>query len=306
VKPLSAVVAVGVMALLLALTPLGSYAQSVLTLFTPKQFVAVPVSSDQMRTLMGLTEYGTFREPKRQTPQRVGSAAEAAAAAGLTLKLPTTLPASVPTTAEFHLMPGTQTSFTFSAAKAQAAAAARGKPLPQMPANIDGSTVTMDVPTAVVLSYGASTQKAVEALKAAEAGRSFKGDPQAQAQAARELAAAPDAPKLMVMQMRAPVVTSTGVTVPELQSYLLSQPGIAPDLAAAIKSITDPTTTMPIPVPVGQVSSRPVKVQGVDGLALGDATGLGAAVIWQQDGVVYTVAGPLKESEVLAVANSLK
>ena len=44
----------------------------------------------------------------------------------------------------------------------------------------------------------------------------------------------------------------------------------------------------------------------MDGLLLGDATGLGSVVMWQKGGVVYVVGGQVKDSEALDVANSLK
>ncbi len=46
-------------------------------------------------------------------------------------------------------------------------------------------------------------------------------------------------------------------------------------------------------------------MQGVTGVALGDNTGLGSAVVWVKNGVVYGVAGTLKLSEVLSIANQL-
>ena len=46
--------------------------------------------------------------------------------------------------------------------------------------------------------------------------------------------------------------------------------------------------------------------QGVDGLLLGDATGLGSAVVWSKDGQVFFVGGPLRDNEVLDIANGLK
>ena len=52
-------------------------------------------------------------------------------------------------------------------------------------------------------------------------------------------------------------------------------------------------------------TSKKVSVQGVEGIFVGDSTGLGSAVIWQKDGIVYGVAGTLTEQQVLAVANSL-
>jgi hypothetical protein len=48
-----------------------------------------------------------------------------------------------------------------------------------------------------------------------------------------------------------------------------------------------------------------VTVQGVQGLAVGDSTGLGSVVIWEKDGIIYGVGGPLTEDQVLDIANSL-
>ena len=44
----------------------------------------------------------------------------------------------------------------------------------------------------------------------------------------------------------------------------------------------------------------------VDGLFVGDSTGLGAGVVWRKDDFIYAVGGPLTEAQVLAVANSLR
>ena len=47
-------------------------------------------------------------------------------------------------------------------------------------------------------------------------------------------------------------------------------------------------------------------VQGVDGVALGDNTGVGSAVIWVKKGVVYVVAGSIKQTDAIDIANNLK
>ena len=111
---------------------------------------------------------------------------------------------------------------------------------------------------------------------------------------------------LFVGSAKAPTVGSDGASVTEIQSYLLAQPGISPALAAQIRAIGDPSSTLPIPIPVGQAAAKNVSVHGVSGLFVGDSTGLGSAVLWQQNGLVYVVGGTLTEAEVLAVANSLR
>jgi hypothetical protein len=112
-------------------------------------------------------------------------------------------------------------------------------------------------------------------------------------------------PQLVVGESTAPVVTSSSVTTQQLENYLLAQPGVSPQLAAAIRAIKDPSTTLPIPIPVEYATSSPVKVQGVSGVALGDNTGLGAGVIWIKGNLVYGVAGTLKQTAILDVANHL-
>jgi hypothetical protein len=91
-----------------------------------------------------------------------------------------------------------------------------------------------------------------------------------------------------------------------MEDYLLSLPGISPGLAGAVRALKDPTTTLPIPVPIEYASSKTVSVQGVQGVLVGDNTGAGAGVVWIKNNLVYAVAGPLKEADVLSVANGLR
>lgn len=318
IKPVAALAAVAVVVALLVFSPLGTFAQGFLNLFTPKQFVAVPVTQGDMQTLPDLTDYGTMTQNAPSKPQRVDSAAAAAQAAGISVLTPATLPASVPNTASYYVMPANTNSFTFSAEKAKQTAAAKGLTAPAMPANIDGSTLTVKTNAVAIVSYGNSQMldsAVAKGARPATAPNGTNANPQAKDQAkvaspkgaaAEANRVAADAPSLVVMQTLAPTVTSTGVTVKELEQYLLSQPGISPQLVAAIQSIADPSSTMPVPVPVNKVTSKSVQVQGVDGLLLGDSTGLGSVVMWQKGGIVYVVGGQVKDSEALDVANSLR
>jgi hypothetical protein len=251
-------------------------AANLLTIFEPKQVTAVPVTSTDLQSLQGLpdlSEYGTIRVTTEPVLQSVTDAQAAATASRLQVLQPNYLPASVNGPGAFAIVSQGSGSFTFSAAKAQAAAQRQGKALPAMPANIDGSTLYLTVGPAVVETFG------------------FGGGQQL--------------PSLVIAQARVPRVQSTGVSVRQLEDYLLSQPGISPGLAAQIRAIGDPSQTLPIPIPANLATSHPVTVQGVHGVAVGDSSGLGSAVIWVKDGVVYAVGGTLTENQVLQVANSL-
>lgn len=256
----------------LAWTPAGSLAQSFITIFQPKQIQAVPVSIGDLRGLPNLSEYGTMHIQQGVQPTTVTSAAAASQASGMTLLTPSSLPSGIPSRVTYEVAPGTKNTFTFSAAEAKAAAEKAGQTAPPMPASIDGSTLQLTTYPMAVAIWG-----------------SPKG-----------------IPALAVGQTRAPKVSSTGVSVKELEDYVLDLPGVSPGLAASVRAIGDPTSTLPVPIPVSMAHSTSVTVQGVQGLAVGDSTGLGSVVIWEKNGTIYGVGGPLPENQVIEIANSLR
>jgi hypothetical protein len=205
--------------------------------------------------------------------QHAARAADASRIAGMAVVTPHNLPADVTASPHYEVVPGSTGTFTFSAAKAQAAAAAKGETIPPMPARIDGSTLQVSIGTAVLAQYGGGMGSI---------------------------------PQLVIGQMRAPKISSTGVSVKELEDYVLAQPGVSPRLAAALRSIGDPTSTLPLPIPVDLAAAHSVTVQGVQGVSVGDSTGVGSAVVWTKDGMIYGVGGALSESQVLQIAGSLQ
>ena len=74
----------------------------------------------------------------------------------------------------------------------------------------------------------------------------------------------------------------------------------------ARRAIGDPSSTLPVPVPAELAVSHPVTVQGVQGLFIGDNTGIAGAVIWQKDGMMFEVIGSFTESQTIAIANSMR
>lgn len=250
-------------------------------IFAPTTVTPVPVKLADLQALSQLSAYGTLTWTKQPQPQVVTSAAEAKAVSGLQPPTVAKLPAGVSSTVTYAATTQGVAVFTFSADKAAAQAAKTGKPLPKLPAGIDGSKLTVSIGPAVAEIYGNLNTAA--GTDPTQAGM----------------------PQLVVVKSDAPVATSTQVTVKQLEDYLLAQPGISPQLAAAIRAIGDPSTTLPIPVPVEFATSSKVTVQGVQGVALGDNTGVGAGVIWIKSGEVYGVAGTVKLSDALDIANHL-
>src|SRR6202521_5432737 len=249
--------------------------------FTPQTLTPVPVTMADMQALSQLSAYGTVTWTKQPQPQIVTSAAEATAVSGLPVPKVAALPTGVSSTVTYAAMGQATAVFTFSSAKAAAAAAQAGKTLPAPPAGIEGAQLTVTVGPALAEIYG--NMNAAAGSDPTQAGML----------------------QLIVGETSAPVATATQVTVVQFENYLLSQPGISAELKAAIKAIGDPSTTLPIPIPVQFATSSTVTIQGVQGLALGDNTGVGAGVIWIKNGVVYGVVGTIKRDDAVNVANQL-
>lgn len=276
-RPMFAGLAAAVVVLALMVTAFAN----ILPLFQPKTVQPVPVTVADIQALSALSDYGTMTWSQQPQPQVVLSAADAQAVAGFKAPAATYVPNGMSKTVTYAAMPKAVAVFTFDASKAATTAAATGKALlPKLPKGVDGAKLTVTVGPAIIEVYG-----------------DLKSSSNANSQDI-------NLPQLVVAESAAPQVTSTQVTAKQLEDYILSIPGLSKDLKAALQAIGDPTTTLIIPVPIQYATSTTVKVQGVNGVAVGDNTGLGSGVIWIK-GNVFVVAGPLKQSEVVKIADGL-
>jgi len=285
-RPLQAAL---IAAVLVGAFGVAGISQGLIPVVQPAQKVqVVPVSPSDVNVqgLPNLASYGNSKVIV-QPELKPGSASDAAA---LGLALPdraglTGLPSTVPAEVNFAIVTQGKGSFTFDAAKARAAAVKAGKPMPNMPKGMDGSTLTVTAGPAAVEIFGPSplSQGQGQGTKAPE-----------------------EIPALVIAKAKAPVVDSTGVTAAQLEDFLASQPGISPALAAQIRAIGDPITSLPILVPVDRANAGQVTLKnGVTAVVIGDNTGLGSAVIWVKGGIVYGVGGSLTKEQNLAIANQV-
>ena len=291
IAPVAAVLAAAAVLVLFAFTPIGTLAQNFLTIFEPKQFVAIGISKGELDYLPDLKSFGTMVQHGTPAHQEVASAAKAASLTGVPLRLPTWIPATVPRAVHYGVGARASASFTFSAAKARAYAAAARRPMPPMPRGLDGSVLTLQVGPMVVIGYGQFPQ-ADRPRPNTKRGDDHEG--------------IGDLPPLVIVESVSPRVTSSGATAMEIETYLLQMPGMAPQLADQIRAIGDPSTTMPIPIPIDKSYAQDVVVDGTKGLAIGDDTGVGGMIVWQKNGIVYGVGGALPQRELMEVAQSLR
>jgi hypothetical protein len=294
---LAAATIAAALAATMAFTPLAA---NLVKIFEPTQVSTVTINSGSgsYQGLDAVSNWADVKWSKQPTLQQVESAREAANVSKLpeisvdASKLPPGLSGAPVSYAAVDQSSGTAT-FTANA-----------------PAKLRGSTLTVQAGPAETVVYGDLGKLATAARSAGpdaapNAGQkpADSGDqPAASARNALQTAG----PLLGIAEMRSPQVFSSGASVKDIKNALLAQPGLSPSVRAAISGLDSPTGYLPIPVLAGQTNVQDVKVQGVKGIAAGDSTGLGAAVIWIKNGRVYGVAGTFTQDQILAVANSLK
>jgi hypothetical protein len=254
-----------------------------LSIFRPTQVKAISVTAADARALRALPPleaFGTLRGTRSPGLDEVASANEAGQNAGYALRLPGSVPGSLGKSVRYEVTQRARTSFRFSRAKAAGWAKDNKVALVPPPAGLDGATFTATLAPVAIVTYGT---------------------PPRRHQGARSRGAF-----LAVVQAPVPTVRSTGASLQTLAAWFAQQPGIPAQLAAQVKAIGDPTQTLPIPVRFDKQTATAVQVDGVQGLAIGDETGIGSAIVWTKHGTLYAVGGTFAQSTVLALADGLR
>jgi hypothetical protein len=276
----AAVAAAFVLALLF--TPLGTYARSFLTIFEPQQFQPIEVSRADLRDLHLLPQANDIgvqrlvRKPQRSYYATITGAQKHAS---FTLLHPTVLPANFGTVHSFFIESPREMTFTFSAAKARAFEARAHKKLPPMPAGLDGTTIRFQTAQVFRAHY-----ESADSRRTRNRETGF----------------------FELIETPAPRVSSSGASLDELERYLLSMPNVSPKLAAQIRALADIQSTIPVPVEIDKEHAQAVTIAGAKGLAVGDNTGLGAGVMWEKNGMIYALGGPVSMDEILKIADGLR
>ncbi|HKE99555.1 MAG TPA: hypothetical protein VKG45_11555 [Actinomycetes bacterium] len=207
-------------------------------------------------------------------PRPVASLAEASRRVGFTVRTPApaSLPAGVGGDPEIMVSPAHEVRFTFDLAKARRSLERDGRAGVELPARFDGASLVVSIPAGVVLVYGEQDLTR---------------------------------PGMLVGQAGRLRVSAEGVSLGELREFLLDLPGLSDATRRQLRAIDDWRTTLPLPIPAGQVRWSRSTVNGVEALVLAQP-GIGAGLLWQQDGRIYGVAGNLPVQEVRGVAERLR
>jgi hypothetical protein len=162
--------------------------------------------------------------------------------------------------------------FTYSADEAAQRAAASGQTLPPAPAGMDGSSFRLLAGPGIATLWSE----------------------------ARGL------PAMVVPRAVAPTGFSSGVPFETARDYLLSLPGLPPDVAQQLRGFSGDGTTLPLPLPDQLVESSTADVDGVPATVVTARDGFLSGVVWVEEGIVTAVAGSLTSEELLTVARGLR
>lgn len=259
-------------------TPQGqALAATFLAQFRSQRLAIVTFDPNQTRQtgLFRMERLGTVQNNRPPTPVELGSAQEAASKAGFPVLQPdpATLPAGAAKTPKVRFSPASETRLTFDKQKTREYFDSINRKDLSLPEKLDGSTLVVALPPIVMLEYPGTDNK----------------------------------PAVMIGQAREVQVGVEGrASLDEVRAFMLSLPDLPPELARQLRSISDWTTTLPIPVPIDKVTWQETTIAGAQAYILNDNTGLGSGVIWQRDSRILGVAGPMKATDLRKVAESLR
>jgi len=304
-RPVWVTIAV-IAALAVALTfqPVQALAASFLGLFRVQQVVILPINSNTIQNLQNNQDVSKavsqlFSDSVTDTrpataPKQVADVATATKLAGFEVRQwkDSSLPSVITVSS------GQAFTFTVNRDRAQQILTAMGNTTLQLPKEIDGAKIAVDIPSGVSIAYGDCPTRRYDKQSAESA------TPTAQP------TATPDC--LVLLQIPSPTVnTPASIDPAQLAAIGLQALGMSADQAKSFSQKVDWSTTLVIPIPTGEVTYQDVQVDGANGYVLAPVQGSGSAnarysVVWVKNGVIYSVAGTGDPAQGLAVANDLQ
>jgi hypothetical protein len=288
------------LAVSLAFPSVQAIANSFLGLFRVQHISVVQVDSDWVNTQLGnnpqfeslFSQDVQFQETGKS--QQVGSAEEAAAIVGYPVRLPT----AAGNYSKLEIQSGAQATIRVDVQHARALLEVIGRSDIQLPDSLDGTTVTVDIPTGVAAQYGYCSYTP-------EQSREGRYDPDATAPPST-------AGCTSLIQGPSPTVSAPpGLDIAQLGEAYLQLLGMDTSQAAQFASNIDWTSTFVVPIPSEGTSYREVPVDGVTGTLIlqNRSTGRSSTqyvLLWVKDGIIYALTGTGDGSRAVEIADSLQ
>ena len=273
----------------------GAWADKLFALFRVSRITVVPVDSNRIRNAEGgllgrqisqllADDIAYISEPGK--PQDVATAERASQLAGLTVRLP-----GLRTDAPKLSVEGENAfQMTLNRARLQSILDESGYTDVQLPADLDGARITVDIPQAVQAIYG-NCPKIGPHL------------------AARTPADWRDC--VALAQIRTPsVIAPADLNIAQLAKIGLQLTGMTAEEAQAFSQNVDWTSTLVIPIPREAASFQKVRVDGVTGTLISQKAvedrPEGYTLLWLKNGIIYSLTGFGDATQAVRLADSLR
>lgn len=287
---------IAVLAISLTFAPVRALADSFLALFRVEQIRVIQFdpanlpeklqSSSQLEYIMS----NNVKVDQSGEPQQVSSADEASQLAGFPLRLPVGLEGKQ----NFLIQPKARLTFTVDLELVRGVLKDIERSDIQLPDNLDGAVVSMEIPTSVVAQYGDCV---------------FDMEP-AQVDPDNAPPVKPDLKDCTTLtQVPSPQISApSDIDLAKIGEAYLQVLGMSQQEAASFASSVDWTTTFVIPLPRYGADYQEVDLNGTPGTLVIENGGYADhyTLLWVKDGVVYGLSGPGDKSAALKIAQTIQ
>jgi len=223
--------------------------------------------------------------------QPVSSAVEASTMAGIPVRLPEDITGEM----ALEVTSEARISFTVELAQIQALLEEIGRGDINLPAEIDGAVVTVDLPPMVVANYGECE---------------VNGDVYPEGYDPDDPSTTRTPACTTLLQMSSPQVTAPeSLDLAQLGEAYLQILGMQQSEAAHFSQNIDWASTLVIPIPIYGASYQDLPVDGTTGtLLLTDESNgpLQYMLMWIRDEIIYALTGPGNATTALEIADTLR
>jgi hypothetical protein len=287
-----AIAVVALLALSMAFAPVRAIAGSFLGLFRVQSIDVVQIDPQQLATQLDSASFSAIMSENVKVTgggslQEVPDAQAASQLAGFAVRLPSDMQP-----VQLAYQPGSKAEYKVNRQQLQALLAEIGHSDIQIPNQLDGAMVSVEVHGGAVAEFGDCRPLT-----------SVEKDPDVQQPPTGRSCTT-------LVQMPSPTISAPpGLDMEAIGQAYLQVLGMSPTDAAAYAKNVDWSSTLVIPIPRSGTSSSSVAVDGVTGTLITQYAGSprGQYVLaWVKDGILYGLTGPGSGSNALDIANSLK
>jgi hypothetical protein len=298
-----------VLAVAFSFAPVRTWAGQFLGLFRVQKVTVLPIDPTRFSELTSNTPLTkqisqllsdtvtVTKEPGK--PRIVANAEEASQLAGYKVRLFSDYPSKP----QITVQGATAFQFVVNREQAQALLSEAGYSNLQLPASVDGATISVEIPAGVTAAYG--TCPPVDDEEAISGHLADEGEAMSRGSAGRKYADC-----VILAQIPSPTVnTPPDLDVQQLAIIGLQFTGMTEEQARAYSQTVDWACTLVVPIPRNGATYKQVSVDGVTGYLIqrpvDDAPEY--AIVWVKNGIVYAVGGLGSDAtSALGYANSLK